>query len=64
MTPKLGQRESKCDRGECEGSHSRTACVRPNTEGGQNSMGVFLGCCDEDGPERPAPPESSVWASR
>lgn len=25
---------------------------------------VFLGCYNEDGPERPASPESSVWASR
>lgn len=25
---------------------------------------VFLGCYDEDGPERPASPESSVWAGR
>lgn len=27
-------------------------------------MGVFLGCYNEDGPERAASPESSVWASR
>lgn len=61
---RLGQRESKWDRGEREGSHKRTACVRPNAEGGQNSMCMFLGCYNEDGPERAASPESSVWASR
>lgn len=62
---RLGQRESKWNRGEREGSHKRTACVRPSAEGGQNSMCMFLGCCyNEDGPERAASPESSVWASR
>lgn len=40
MPPGSRQRESKCDRGECEGSHKRTACVRRNAEGGQSSMSL------------------------
>jgi hypothetical protein len=34
ISPKSGQQESKHDRGECESSRDRTACVGQKAEGG------------------------------